>query len=57
MGEGEGAAWGKGKRWAGILARWVLEPGTGSCEQPPRSHLLNIQRGFPPLPPIRVVGP
>lgn len=57
MGEGEGAAWGRGKRWAGILARWVLEPGTGSCEQPPSSHFLRIQRGFPPFPPIRTVGP
>lgn len=35
MSEGEGAAWGRGKRWAGILARWVLEPGTAPANSPP----------------------
>lgn len=41
MGEGEGAAWGRGKREAGVLARWVLEPVTGSqrtAPQPPFSQ-------------------
>lgn len=32
---GEGAAWGRGRSKAGVLARWVLEPGSGYNE-----HLL-----------------
>lgn len=50
MGEGEGAAWGRGKREAGVLARWVLEPATGSSEQPPSPHFLGIQRRSPHFP-------
>lgn len=55
-GGGEGAAWGRGKREAGILARWVLEPGTRYSEQPPNPHFLRIQRGFSTFPPIRAIG-
>lgn len=57
MGEGEGAAWGRGKREAGVLARWVLEPVTGSREQPPSPHFLRIQKGSPTFPPIRAIDP
>lgn len=57
MGGGEGAAWGRGKREAGALARWVLEPGSGSSEQPPSPHFLRIQKGSPTFPPIRAIGP
>lgn len=54
-GWGEGAAGGRGKCEAGVLARWVLEPGTSSSEQPPNPHFLRIQRGFPTFPPIRAI--
>lgn len=57
MGGGEGAAWGRGKREAGALARWVLEPGSDCSEQPPSPHFLRIQRGSPTFPPIRATGP
>lgn len=54
---GRGRLGGRGKREAGALARWVLEPGPGSSEQPPSPHFLRIQKGSPPFPPICAIGP
>lgn len=48
--------WGRGKSEAGLLACWVLEPGTSSSEQPPSPHFLKIQRGSPTFPPICAIG-
>lgn len=48
MGEGEGAAWGRGKREAGVLARWVLEPVTAPENSPP-APIFSGSRKDPPL--------
>lgn len=54
--EGGGGGLGWCKREAGVLARWVLEPGTSSREQPPSPHFLRIRKGYPAFPPMSASG-
>lgn len=46
---GEGAAWGRGRSKAGVLARWVLEPGSGYNEHPLQPPFSRDPEGNPPF--------